>query len=244
MILHLSPHAPLALRMIADAALVTHIGGASLALVAGPVAMVARKGGLIHRIAGTVFFVAMLGMSSVGAFIAPMLHDPISGLAGTFTFYLVVTGYVTVWRKDGGVGRFEIGALIYTLTVALAAMVLAGVGSEAPHGRLGGEPYQIAYGFAAIAGLAGACDLTVLLQGGIAGPRRIARHLWRMGLALFITAGSFAGQPKAQPDFLRGSPFLIVPALIILGAVIFWLIKVQLPNRRRAAPAPALSLSA
>ena len=157
MILHLSPHAPLALRILADAALVTHIGGA-------------------------------------------------------FT--------------------------------ALAAMVLAGVGSEAPHGRLGGEPYQIAYGFAAIAGLAGACDLTVLLQGGIAGPRRIARHLWRMGLALFITAGSFAGQPKAQPDFLRGSPFLIVPALIILGAVIFWLIKVQLPNRRRAAPAPALSLSA
>ena len=210
MILHLSPHAPLALRILADAALVTHIGGAFTALAAGPVAMIARKGGLIHRIAGTVFFVAMLGMSSIGAFIAPMLHDPISGLAGTFTFYLVVTGYVTVWRKDGGVGRFEIGALIYTLTVALA----------------------------------GGGDLTVLMNRGIAGSARIARHLWRMGLALFVTAGSFAGQPRAQPDFLRGSPFLIVPALIILGAMLFWLVKVQLPNRRRAAPAPALSLSA
>ena len=197
MILHLSPHAPLALRMIADAALVTHIGGASLALVAGPVAMIARKGGLIHRVAGTVFFVAMLGMSSIGAFIAPLLHDPISGLAGTFTFYLVVTGYVTVWRKDGGVGRFEIGALIYTLTVALAGMILGQLGSEQPHGVLGGEPYQIPYGFAVIAALAGGGDLTVLMNRGIAGPTRIARHLWRMGLALFITAGSFAGQPKA-----------------------------------------------
>ncbi len=243
MILHLSPHAPMALRILADAALVIHIGGAATALVSGPVAMIARKGGLLHRIAGTVFFVAMLGMSSVGAFIAPLLNDPISGLAGTFTFYLVVTGWVAVWRKDGKVGRFEIAALIYALTVAMAGMILGELGSEQPHGLLGGEPFQIAFGFAAIAGLAGACDLTILMNRGVAGARRIARHLWRMGLALFITAGSFAGQPKAQPEFLRGSPFLIVPALIMLAATLYWLIKVQLPARRRTAPASHTVLS-
>ena len=106
-ILQLDPGAPPMLRAAAEAALVLHIGGASVALLAGPVALIARKGGRLHRLAGRVFFGSMLAMSGIGAVVAPMLGDPISGLAGAWTLYLTLTGWAAVARRQSGVGPFE-----------------------------------------------------------------------------------------------------------------------------------------
>jgi hypothetical protein len=39
--------------------------------------------------------------------------------------------------------------------------------------------------------LAAAGDVRMLLRGGVAGTKRISRHLWRMCFGLFIAAGSF-----------------------------------------------------
>ena len=78
-----------------------------------------------------------------------------------------------------------------------------------------------------MAALGAACDLRVIRRGGIEGPARIARHVWRMSLALLIAAGSFAGQPKAIPAFLRGSPVLVLPMLAVIVLMVFWLIRVR-----------------
>jgi hypothetical protein len=68
-------------------------------------------------------------------------------------------------------------------------------------------------------------------RGGISGARRIARHLWRMCLALFSAAGSFfIGQQKVMPAFMHGSPILLALGISPLFVMVFWLIRVRLTN--------------
>ena len=234
MILHISPDAPFLIHAAAAAALVLHVGGASLALAAGPVALFARKGGRLHRRAGNVFFVSMLTMSGVAAIVAPLLPDRFSALMGVFVFYLTGTAWAVVRRKPRSVGRFEIAASLVPLGVAAAAFALARMGSHLPGGLLDGEPSELGYAMTVVALIAAGSDLHMIRRGGLAGPSRVARHLWRMCLALFIAAGSFAGQPMAQPEAVRGSPWLFLPALGVLVLMVFWLIRIRFTGRAAA----------
>jgi hypothetical protein len=73
-----------------------------------------------------------------------------------------------------------------------------------------------------------ALDLRMILRGGISGPPRLARHIWRMCTALFVATGSFfIGQPQVFPAALRGSPILFSLGLAPLGFMIFWLFRVR-----------------
>ena len=56
-------------------------------------------------------------------------------------------------------------------------------------------------------------DLTLLVRGPVSPHHRIARHLWRMGLAYFIAVGSFFTGPGARifPEALRESGLLSLP---------------------------------
>lgn len=236
MILHVSPEAPFLVRAGADALLATHIGGASAGLISGSLSLAVRKGGRVHRMAGNVFVGSMLAMSAVGAVVAPVFPDVISSLMGAFTFYLTATAWGTVRRRPGITGMFEVGAFVGALGVAAVASMLAWSGAQDPKGLLDGEPYQIAVVLSGVAALAAGFDLKIILRDGISGAARIARHLWRMCLALAIAWGSFAGQPKAQPEFLKGSPALILPALIVVGAMVYWLVRYSArPRARRPA---------
>jgi hypothetical protein len=237
--LQLAADAPLILRAGAGLLLGTHIAGASLGMIAGATAILARKGGQLHRRAGTAFFVGMLGMSGVGAVVAPMLGDRVSGSMGLFTLYLVLTGWMAAKRGPGTIGRFEPAALALGTLAAAWFGWIGWLGSQSPRGVVDGLPSQIAWIAGAVALLALLSDIRVLRRGGLMGADRIVRHLWRMGAALFIAWGSFAGQPVAQPEPLRNSPWLFLPALGFLGLMVFWWVKTRLPSRRRPAPALA-----
>jgi uncharacterized membrane protein len=240
--LPISPDAPLALRAAVGGVLALHIGGASLGIVAGGVALIARKGGRLHRAAGNLFFAAMLAMSAVGAVVSPMLHDRMSGLMGAFTFYLTLTAWTVVRRPAGSLGQVERGAGLAALAIAATAFTLGVLGSQAPQGLLDDQPYEMGFALALIAGLAALADLRTVRRGGLSGPPRLARHLWRMCAALFIAAGSAVGQPKVVallPHAIRQSALLLfAPALAVLALMIFWLIRVRLPRRARATAIP------
>jgi uncharacterized membrane protein len=235
MILHLSPDAPVLIRAAAGTALVLHIGGASAGMVSGAVALIAPKGERLHRAAGTVFFVSMLTMSGVAAVVAPLFPDRISAVMGLLTFYLTATAWAVVRRPPGRVGRFEAGACLAALGIAAAFLTLAWIGGRMPGGMLDDEPSQLGYIFAVVALIAAASDFRMIRRGGLSGAPRIARHLWRMCLALFIAWGSFAGQPRAQPEALRGSSLLFLPALAVLVLMVFWLVRIRFA--RPAGPA-------
>jgi hypothetical protein len=85
--------------------------------------------------------------------------------------------------------------------------------------------------------LASVGDLRMLLRGSIAGTQRVARHLWRMCFGWFIATGSFfLGQQQVFPAAIRKTNLLIVPAILPLILLVFWLIRVRFTNayRRRA----------
>jgi hypothetical protein len=98
---------------------------------------------------------------------------------------------------------------------------------------------------AALFAMAAAFDLKVILSGGIAGVPRLARHLWRMCVGLFVAAGSFFfGQQQVMPELVQGSPLLAVPPFAVLGLMVFWLLKLRFARlfkrlfRKRRAEAP------
>jgi uncharacterized membrane protein len=231
-ILHVSPESSAFVHGAAATLLILHIAGGGVGLLSGAAALVFRKGERWHRRAGNVFFVSMLTMSAIGASVSPFLHKGLDALVGVFTFYLVATAWVTIRRPEGRIGRFETGAFLVALGVVAANLTFGALAADSPTGLVGGYPPTAYHVFAAIVALAAALDLSVILRGGVSGAQRIARHLWRMCVALFIAAASlFLGQQQLFPASVRGSAMLFVPEIAVLGLLIFWLLCVRLTNR-------------
>ena len=216
-------------------------------MLAGAVALAVRKGSRPHRLAGHAFFVSMLFMTAIGASVSPFLTAPDGGprwfdaLAGTLAFYLVASGWATVRRRPGTTGRFEIAAFLFAALAAAAAAVLGAQAATSPGATLAGYGPEGYYFFAGLLALGAGFDLRLILRGGIAGTPRIARHVWRLGLALFIAAGAFFfGQQQVMPEFIRGSPLLSIPPFAVLGLMAFWLVRLRLDRLRRRPPARPL----
>ena len=217
----------------ADIVLVLHITSGGVALVSGAVALLARKGEQLHRVAGTLFFLAMLVTAAIGAAVAPFLTDgqrP-NTVAGVLTFYLVLTAWTTVRRQDGGVDRFAIVGFFVAVGSVLAGVLFALEAQGSSTGTIDNSPPQAFILFMIVGAFAAASELKVILRGGISGAPRIARHLWRMCVGLFIAAGSFfLGQPQVFPESVRGSAILFVPVFAPLVLLVFWLLRVRLTN--------------
>lgn len=236
MILQFGPEAPWILHALAAAALALHIGGGTMAMMAGGVAMFARKGGRAHRVSGTVFFISMLAMAGVAAIVAPMLPEArwTNTTAAVFALYLVVSAWVTVSRRAGSVGRIERAAVVAPLGIAGMGLALLVYGAST--GRMGG--FATVYVFAALSAMAAAYDLRMIRRGGVAGADRIARHLWRMSAALFVATGSFFfGQQDNIPVVIRESFVPTVLGLAPLGLMAFWLVRTRFPALGRLAQA-------
>ncbi len=215
---------------------VVHVGGGTVGLVSGTVAAFAHKGERLHRAAGTVFFVSMLVMATFAAWLAIVIPGQMSNLLGAIlTFYLVATGWLTVRRKQRTVGRAEKFALAASLCICVG---LGGLSIAAAAGAVPGVKGQLlfaTYMVTAIAAVAAMGDARLVLQGGIAGPARVARHLWRMLTALFLAFGSGFGNGLARllPGPFHIPPLFLAPMLLPLGLLIFWLTRVRLTGRHR-----------
>src|SRR5579864_840291 len=105
--------APL-LQNVTLLAFAAHIGAGTLALIAGATAVVALKGGRLHRRAGAIFVVSIVTMAVFAGYLAMVRPGQIGNLLGAaFTFYLVATAWLTVRRTESTVGLAEkIGLLI------------------------------------------------------------------------------------------------------------------------------------
>jgi uncharacterized membrane protein len=236
----LSPDAPVWLLALVTGALALHIAAGSLAIVSGYGAMLAAKGGSLHRRAGLVFLAAMLLMGAMGSLLAIRIHERNNVGAGLLAAYLVASAWMTVRRPPGRVGRFEGAAFGAVLAVGATFLFWGFEAQDSPAHRLDGYPPGAFFGVAALCAFFGWGDARLLRKGGLVGTARIARHAGRMGSALFIAAGSlFIGQQKVMPASWHGSPVLLVLGLAPLALTLFWLVRIRLPERRRAVPAAA-----
>ena len=219
-----------------------HILLGTVGLLAGAGALFSAKGATLHRKAGNVFFVSMLIVSAIGSYIAYIKSDiPFSTalftcFLGIFTFYLVATSWVTVKRSAGKYGYAEIAALLFILaTAAFSLTVGVDAAMSDTVSKNGAPPMPVAvfYFFAGFAVFMAVGDIWLIAKGGISGAPRIARHLWRMCVALFISVGIlFMGNPQVFPMVLQKAavlsvPVLAMPVLIVLVLMVYWLIKLM-----------------
>jgi uncharacterized membrane protein len=205
-----------------------HVSAGTLGLISGTAAMSFRKGSRRHRVTGTVFVVSMLCLAASGAYLGFIKHQVLNGMMGVLTIYLVATAWWTARRRDGEVGIFDLGALIVPLAVGagLASYGLEAVNSQT--GSRGGYPAQAYFVFGSLALLFAAGDVRMLMRGGVSGPRRVARHLWRMCFALFISTGSFfLGQQQVFPASWRNTNGLLFLGILPLLLMIFWRIRLS-----------------
>lgn len=216
-----------------------HISMGMLALASGAAAMIFPKGSRPHRRSGNVFFVSMLIMAAAGTvisiFITPVMANV---MGGSMAFYLVATAWATVIREPGQIGRFEFVAALAGLAIVAAGITFGVLASHSPKGLLHGSPAPFYFVFASAALVATAMDVRMLARGGLTGAARTSRHLCRMCLALFMATGSFfLGQARLFPAGVRESGVLKIPVLLVVGALLYWLIRVRLiPAIRRLRP--------
>lgn len=226
--------------------LLLHIAAGSLAIVTGAGASSVRKGSPVHRRLGQLFVFSIFVMAILGIYLALAVPSTTktftppkaSTSIALLTFYLVSTGWIAVRRKPGVVGFPEYAALASALGIA-AALLLFGIGAVRAAVMPGASvPYFV---FAAFAVWNAFSDLRLILRGGLAGSARIVRHLWRMCFAwFFANSFFFLGQQKVMPQWLHGSPALVVLALVPLAIMIFWLVRIRVtrPAFQQQAPYP------
>jgi hypothetical protein len=206
---------------------------ASVALAAGFTAITVRKGGTWHRRSGMVFVYAMIATGVAAACIA--LYEGKATFTGAvFVPYLVFTALTSV-RPIAGLGRrADIGLMVLAFTLAFAGFRLAFMALRSPGHQLDGVPAGMMFFMHGIMLLAGIGDARMIFAGGIRGPRRIARHLWRMSFALFIASGSFfLGQMKFIPRPVRSMPLLGLLAISPLVIMLYWMWRVRLRRNPR-----------
>lgn len=212
-----------------------HIIAGSLALFAGAIALYSRKGETVHRKFGMIFVYAILVMAALGSVMAALKPDRLSSLGGLITIYFVATSLLTVRRPVEQFRWMHTGAMLLGLSIGIAAFDFGLLASRNPRGVLDGFPAAGYYFFGGIALLAACLDIRVLIAGSIRGAHRLARHLWRMGFAMFMATGSFfLGQAKLFPAPVRKVSLLAIPVLLVVVTVIYWLVRVLLQGRARS----------
>jgi uncharacterized membrane protein len=211
-------------------ATLVHIAAGSTALAAAPVAILSRKGGPAHRGAGKAFVAAMALMALSGGVLGFLDQDRATGLVGFFTFSLIATAWAAAQRPLAAAP-----AALMTAAAASASLCAGFIATALFDPK---PVYQsiVPFIFAGLVALALSSDLWRLARPKLSEPGRIARHLWRMMLALTLAAASFfIGQQKVFPEAIKGWAIWYAPPLLSLLALAVWMIKVRvMPRQRRA----------
>jgi hypothetical protein len=205
-----------------------HVTAGVLALLAGALALIAAKGSTLHRRAGRSFALAMLVMTASAVIMAVFLRPNIGNvLAGSLTFYLVVTGVLTVALPVSSMRAPLVGLMVVALTVGGSGLLLGMQALATPQGAIDQIPAFAYLMFGTVGCVAGLLDARLLLSGQLHGRHRLARHLWRMGYAMWIaTLSFFLGQADEIPPALRATGVHVLPVLLVTATLLYWVIRV------------------
>lgn len=215
-----------------------HVAAGVLALLAGAVALSVAKGGRVHRRSGMLFAASMVVMTLSAVIAATWLRPNLGNMvAGTLTFYLVLTGVLAVKRTVAQARTWLVGLMTIALGVGGFALLLAFMAQARPNGAIDSIPAGAFFMFAFIGLLAGLLDVRLLVAGHIEGKHRLARHLWRIGYAMWIaTLSFFFGQADELPQAIRATGVLMLPPLLVTLTLLYWVIRIQVARQPLRSP--------
>ena len=226
--------------------LAVHSTAGILALLGGAASMANPKGSSRHKAWGNLFFITMMTLTSTGVYMAFVIRPVMGNVMGSaLPLYLTATAWLTVRRDAYRVGKLELAALLWGITVFVAGVTFGRMALEHPKGTLDGYAASFYFVTGGLALLGAVFDMRMIVRGGIGGVARTTRHLIRMCGALFmLTAAFFAGRARDFPLAIRESGVLKIPIFLMLGLFVYWLVRVRLVpvvkrfRARRAAPDP------
>jgi uncharacterized membrane protein len=236
--------------MLYSPLLPVHIAGGIVGLLSGTAALIFHKGGRWHVLAGKVFVASMLIMSAFAVYLAVLKHQPGNIGGGILTFYLILTAWLTARRRDGQTGVYDWALLLIPLGLGALTWMGGLQKMRSPAPPEDGVPAGMNFFMGTVMLLAAAGDLRMLLGGGVAGAKRVVRHLWRMCFGLFIAAGSFFLGPSNRPlrllsalglgqhlsPALFGTGLYIFLSVLPLILLIFWVFRVWFFSSYRRRP--------
>jgi len=188
----------------------------------------------------------MLCMSSTGAYIAEFMKpNKANFLVAVLTLYLVATAWVAARRRDGKPTLFDRIALLVVLADGIGGMIWGIQAAGNPRGLKDGMPAAIYFVFGSIALLCAVLDVRMIRRGGVAGAKRIVRHLLRMSFALLIALMSlYPGQAKLFPAWFRETNLMFVPHVLVIGSMLFWTVRMRRRSKteraKRSAEGPVM----
>lgn len=215
-----------------------HVLAGTIAVLSGASALLAHKGQSLHRAAGNLFFFSMAVSAIAGSVVALQTPTMITFIAGLFTFYLVLTSWLTVRIQCQNTLIFNILNLVFAAVIGYLGITSGMTALESADSLLHGYSSEPYFFFGGLAAFCAILDATMIWRGGYSGAHRIARHLWRMCLALYFAMGSLFTGPGAQifPESLQGSWVLSLPENIVALLMIFWLARYLVFRTFKAAP--------
>jgi hypothetical protein len=216
-------------------------------MLSGTAALIFRKGGSKHVLAGKVFVVSMLIMAAGAVYLATVKHQTGNIGGGILTFYLILTAWLTARRRDGQTSKYDWLALLVPLALGVFTwmngirVLRSGATSEA------GVPVGMSFFMGTVMLLAAAGDVRMLLRDGVSGTKRIVRHIWRMCFGLFIAAGSFFLGPSNRPlrllstvgigqhlsPAIFGTNLYIALSVLPLFLLVFWVLRIWIGKAYR-----------
>jgi uncharacterized membrane protein len=216
-------------------ALAFHATAGTVGLVAGSIALAARKGGTWHRRSGQVFVLAMiaLGLSAVGIAVYERKEAVASGALAA---YLVFTAWTTVRPLAAAGRRAHIALMLLAWVLAVGGFAQAFTALGRPGHQIDGVPAGMHFFMSTIILLAAVGDVRMVRAGALQGTRRLARHLWRMCFGLFIATGSFVAQlvrMTFMPAWTRSLAVILLLAAGPLVVLLYWMWRVRLRRNLR-----------
>lgn len=174
-----------------EATLLVHIAFGFVALGAGAVAILTRKGGQRHRRAGRAYVYAMTGVAATALALYPLEPSPTRlflALVAVFSYYFVFSGYRVLGRKR------PTAEPAMPDWVAVGLVLLAGGGLIAYGGLMatrGAQFAPILLVFGGIGTLFGAADLRAFRRPDAVDRHWSMTHLTRMGGGYIATVTAF-----------------------------------------------------
>lgn len=184
--------------------LALHAAGGAVALLAGPVAMAARKGQRLHRAAGRLYAAAMVATAASALYLALATRNLLLLVVAVFSFSLVFSGWRALSQKrlHEGQGARWFDWLVAALTLLFSAALF-------PVGLAGGGDVTTLF-FGVVGSVFALLEMRQL-AGRVQPGAWLVRHVVGMSAAYIATVSAFA---VVTLTFLPKPVAFIAPTLI------------------------------
>lgn len=191
------------------------------ALVCGAAAFSARKGGRVHRSAGTGFMAAMILLGLSGLWLSLAREILFTVFLSLIALHAVITGWAAARPRAGLARAVTLGSGAASGLIALGAVTGGVIAAAAPGGALNGLQPAAFHTLAAVSAVLSVFDWRYALAPAPSRARRLTRHLGRMGFSLFLATGIFFfGNSHVLPEALRRPALLAAPVLAVVAATL------------------------